>query len=90
MCVPDHHKVGASRARVPESTNLLQGPWRKMCGYELLMNYQVSRVCDRSVQNVTHSNPVEGRPGRRLGDNTKMGPHRWCLHLIVVVEFVCS
>jgi hypothetical protein len=31
MCVPDHHKVGPSSALVPESTNLLQGPWRERC-----------------------------------------------------------
>jgi hypothetical protein len=46
---------------------------REMCGDELLMNCQMSRVCDRSVQNVTPSYPAEVRPGRRLGDNIKMG-----------------
>jgi hypothetical protein len=40
---------------------------------ELLMNYRMSRVCGRSVQNVTPSYPVERRPGRRLWDNIKIG-----------------
>jgi hypothetical protein len=44
-----------------------------MCGDELLMNYQTGKVCDHSVQNVTPSYPIEGKPGRKLWDNIKMG-----------------
>jgi hypothetical protein len=73
MRVPDHHMVGVSRACVPESTNLLQGPWREICGGELRMHYHMSRVCGRSVQNVTPSYPAEGKLGRKLEDNIKMG-----------------
>jgi hypothetical protein len=72
MCVPDHHMGGASRASVPEFTNCCEEYGERFVD-ELLVNCQVSRISDRLLQNVTSTYPAERKPGRRLGDNIKMG-----------------
>jgi hypothetical protein len=59
MCVPD------PLACVFPSLQICCKGHEEKCVVMLIMKYQMSRFCDRSVQNVASSYSAEGRPSLR-------------------------